>query len=135
MSKYSKIPYRKRKYMSNVNYSKIKSNNKKTYLFIDDERNPKTDKPWKIVRSYDEAIRFFNEHGIPSYISFDHDLGDEQAKTGLDIVKWLIEDDMQHSSLPKNFSYNVHSANPVGRKNIESLFSSYMEFKHNNESS
>jgi hypothetical protein len=43
-------------------------------LFIDDERFPVTD-DWVIVRSSKEAIDHVLAHGMPSEISFDHDLG------------------------------------------------------------
>lgn len=76
------------------------------------------------VRTYENAIRFVGYCGIPNYISFDHDLGEE--KTGYDFAKWLVEQDLCGSNkFPDDFEFNVHSANPVGVKNIEGLFKSY----------
>lgn len=64
-------------------------------------------------------------------ISFDHDLGDDD--TAMIFVKWLIDYDLDNNGkiIPENFSYNVHSANPVGKENIEGLLQSYLNFKKN----
>jgi len=43
-------------------------------MFLDDIRIPKNDYD-VIVRSYDEAVAFVTNNGIPTFISFDHDLG------------------------------------------------------------
>lgn len=56
--------------------------------------------------------------GRVKFISFDHDLGPEEAGTGYDVAKWIeqagYEDD--NFVVPE---WQLHSANPVGRKNIE----------------
>lgn len=89
-------------------------------LFLDDERTPKTKGPWVVARSYDEFVSIIKEKGAPIYISFDHDLGEE--KSGLDCVKWLINNNI----VVRDF--NVHSANPVGRDNIISKMKSWIKF-------
>ena len=99
---------------------------------------------WDIVRSYDEFVQYVETNGVPEFVSFDHDLADEhyndlfsdknwskddpnvelayeeyKEKTGLDCAKFLVEycaDENQ--PLPE---YLVHSANPAGKKNIESF--------------
>jgi len=48
-----------------------------------------------------------------------------------DFAKWLIERDMDVSDMPADFSFNVHSANPVGSANIQGLLDSYLSFKEN----
>jgi hypothetical protein len=49
-------------------------------------------------------------------------LGEEGTKTGYDAAKWLVQ--YCHSNcLPFFPEYNVHSANPVGKANIESYLS------------
>lgn len=70
------------------------------------------------------------------FISFDHDLGmDNERKvlpSGYDFAKWLVEMDMNGIiSIPKDFTFTVHSANPVGAENIRTYLCSYMEFKYN----
>lgn len=106
-------------------------NEQQTYLYIDDLRSPATNKAWVIVRSYGEAIIFIKTYGMPNFISFDHDLGlstdGTLAKSGYDVAKWIVEAALDDSiAIPENFHFNVHSANPVGKKNIESLLQNYL---------
>ena len=102
-------------------------------LYLDDIRTPK-DSSFIIVRSFEEAVHFVTVHGIPSFISFDHDLGmknGELLETGYDFAKWLVEKDLNGEFLfPEDFSFTVHSANPVGAKNIESYLNNYIKFKN-----
>lgn len=93
-------------------------------LYIDDLRNPQ--QPLDIARNSQEAINYVKQNGCPSYISFDHDLGGDD--TAMNFVKWLVEYDMDQNGtvIPENFDFNVHSANPVGAKNIESYLLSYL---------
>lgn len=98
-------------------------------LYIDDERNPRTDYNWCVVRTYDDAIDYILTYGLPEYISFDHDLG--TPKTGYDIASEIIRLDMDKLiDIPSTFTYNVHSANVCGAKNIQGILDSYMRFKH-----
>ena len=107
------------------------------YLFLDDERNP-TDVTWlhdfdptldwAVVRSFDEACGYVVNHGIPDVISFDHDLG--VGRSGKDFANWLINYDLDHGIMPTGFSFTVHSMNPIGRSNIQSLLQSYIGSKH-----
>lgn len=89
-------------------------------LYLDDLRNPKTVPPfgeWVIARSYDEAVQVVTEKGLPDYVSFDHDLGDETTKTGYDVCKWLVKQFIKEHMLL--CGWNVHSANPVGARRID----------------
>lgn len=97
-------------------------------LYIDDIRNPKDPENWVILRTSKEAIDYVKNNNF-SFISFDHDLGGDD--TAMIFVKWLIEYDMIHDGqiIPQNFTWNVHSANPVGSKNINGLLRSYMSFR------
>ena len=99
-------------------------------LFLDDERFP-VDDSWVIVRSYDEAVSYVKEHGMPSFISWDHDLGDKSL-TGHDFAKWLVDYDLDNDLITKDFSFYVHSANPVGAANIKNLLDSYLSYKQLN---
>lgn len=97
-------------------------------LYIDDIRTPKTDN-WEIVRTSQEAIIFMAENGCSNYISFDHDLGGDD--TSMKVVHWMIEKDLEEGNfIPDNFEFNVHSANPVGVKNIEGLLNNYLQFRN-----
>lgn len=100
------------------------------YLYIDDERTPSTNKDWIIKRNSADSIAFMTENGCPDYISFDHDLGGDD--TSIIIVNWMIERDLDSNGdfIPVSFDFNVHSANPVGAKNIESKLTSYFKIKY-----
>jgi hypothetical protein len=102
-------------------------------LFIDDERDPGQRKPpvgnkWVIVRCMSDTIKYINSAGWPGFISFDHDLGYNEP-TGHDIVKWIIEQDLEFETLPTGFKFDVHSQNPVGAKNIVSHLNNYLTWK------
>lgn len=101
-------------------------------LFLDDIRNPKGPSPtngWIVARSFAEALTAIHTLGPPVFISFDHDLG-EDVPTGMDLAKWLVDQELDGNlSLPRGFTFNVHSANPVGAKNIEGLLNGYLKTK------
>jgi hypothetical protein len=112
-------------------------------LFLDDERFPTRaqsliefdkelytdDSNWVIVRDYSEFINYISDNGLPEMVSFDHDLADIKyvmgkssfsfkEHTGYDCAKWLVEYcSTNNLKLPK---YQVHSANPIGKVNIQS---------------
>ena len=102
-------------------------------LYLDDIREPKNEYD-VIVRSYDEAVDSISQNGIPNFISFDHDLGLNSdgtvAKSGYDFAKWLVEQSLDEIlEFPEDFSFYVHSANPIGKHNLESILSNYLLFK------
>lgn len=101
-------------------------------IFLDDIRNT-NNKDYIVVRSYEETISLIEKKGCPKFISFDHDLGED--KNALQVVKWLIEKDLDSLNnkeifIPDNFTFIVHSANPIGRKNIEEMLNGYLKFKN-----
>lgn len=94
----------------------------KVLLYIDDIRLPNNFNNFNtifVVQTYEEAIDFINNKAqdYQVYISFDHDLGEE--KSGYDIAKYLVENQIAIEG------FKVHSANPVGRMNIEQLLTHY----------
>jgi len=120
------------------------------YLFLDDERMPRDVKwlliggvgswgaDWQIVRSFNEAKEWVLKNGFPDVISFDHDLGDahyygdySDGNTGMDFAKWLVEYDMDTNTMPTDFKFTVHSMNPQGVINIETLMNNYIRFRRN----
>lgn len=119
-------------------------------LYLDDLRVPtQTYKEtlncqWMIAKSYQEFVDLITKHGVPEFISFDHDLSFEHypisepdgglkngltipydsysEKTGLHCAKWLVDYCMDRNlRLPV---FKVHSMNPVGRVNIQSYLDS-----------
>jgi hypothetical protein len=124
-------------------------------LFLDDRRTPTSDPrvlkknsvyqtlEWVVVRSYDEFTQHITKFGLPSVVSFDHDLSDEHVKyyfehgghenpptyeeqeyitfkekTGKQCADWLVQYCIDNQlRLPL---YYVHSANGPGSENIKS---------------
>lgn len=108
-------------------------------LFLDDIRvpgdvtwldiRPPGASPWHVVRSFDQAVNWVLTNGFPDHVSFDHDLGEDDEKTGHDFAKWLIAHDINTGTMPEYFSFTVHSKNPVGAVNIQKLIENYLNFK------
>lgn len=95
-------------------------------LFIDDLRNPPDDS-WVVVRSYNEAIDYLANTGMPDIISFDHDLG--LAETGYDTAKWIVNKIIDNElDLPQSFTYKVHYMNPIGAANIKHLLDNFTKY-------
>lgn len=88
-------------------------------VFLDDTRD--TPKGW--VRCYwpNEVIDLIEKGGV-EVVSLDHDLGDDSRGTGYDVCTWLeqkvFEEGWEGDFVPPVF--RIHSANPVGRKRMES---------------
>lgn len=120
-------------------------------LFLDDERNPDLTvkvKEWRdslnrpalpdaiknhmnneftICRTCEDAEKEVKIRGFPYFVFFDHDLGTE--KTGLDFMKFLVNYDIDNNEMPSYQWWYVHSANPIGKNNIESYIKSYIKQK------
>lgn len=98
-------------------------------LFLDDERMPPdsmTAKPGvMIARAMDWAQTAVHMYGVPKFISFDHDLGDNQP-TGYDFVRWLADHIMDHDIPYEEFDWYVHSQNPVGAENINRFLTNFL---------
>jgi len=120
-------------------------------LYLDDHRIPEQSydrtkrkvylEDWVVVRNYKEFVDVVSAAGLPSVVSFDHDLHEEhmlyffengghknppnplnanfKEKTGYDCALWLIEYCEKHNlKLPECM---VHSVNPIGSNNIANL--------------
>lgn len=123
-------------------------------MYLDDIRHPTMTYPetlncqWLVVRSYDEFVEQIKLKGIPTFVSFDHDLSIEhypvmekdggvsnmtkipyetyKEKTGYDCAKWMVDYCMEHNK--KIPAFGVHSMNPVGRENIQSYLENAERF-------
>ena len=91
-------------------------------LFLDDLRL--CPDGFIVARTYNDAVNLIKEKGLPSMISFDHDLGEE--KTGYDFAKFIVNYCLDFKLPPP--LYYVHSANPVGAENIECLLSNFEKY-------
>ncbi len=99
-------------------------------LFIDDERDPVSD-DWVIARNHDEVRQIISIRGMPSFVSFDHDLGSFINGDGYKIAKYLVDLDMNTKfKFPDDFGYYVHSQNPIGKKNIEGYLNNYLSLRN-----
>ena len=91
------------------------------FVFIDDIRDiPNNEFRMGVrIRDFESAIEYLTKYGnnSPIVVSFDHDLGEE--KTGYDIAKYIVE-----NQIPL-VGFRIHSANPVGQFNIRQLLTHY----------
>lgn len=97
-------------------------------IWLDDERDPKdfSDREgWVWVKTAHEAKDLLVAN--PNFVeclSLDHDLGPEENGTGYDVALFLemmaVYGD--HHLLPH--AIQIHSANPVGRKNMQAAIDS-----------
>ena len=102
-------------------------------LFLDDIRDVPmvypdlTNNDFVVVRSYVEFVNHIKHHGLPDFISFDNDLGEDEKSIvlpdGYDCTKWLVYESGLDIRLLK---FKVHSANPVASKQIEALLNNYI---------
>ena len=90
-------------------------------LYIDDIRFPPGDRDWLVCRSSQEALDRVAEMGMPQFISFDHDLGEED--TTMVFLCRMVNEVWDGVSVPPD--YQIHSANPVGAENIRSFMDSW----------
>lgn len=125
-------------------------------IFLDDVRRPEDaakymhldiydDVEWIIVRNYYAFISLIEKKGMPSIISFDHDLApehhkkrefdydDNKEKTGFHCAKWFLNYCLDNKKDPRT-KIIIHSMNPYGSLNILSIFESFykvfnMEFE------
>jgi len=129
-------------------------------IFLDDERDPSDvvwiKLPlvhWVVVRNYFQFVETILKSGIPTIISADHDLADEhyveygeacnsliigkpriryekfKEKTGYDCCKWLVNYCLDNNlDLPEIY---IHTMNPIGRENIQSLIDNYKKVREN----
>ena len=111
----------------------------KTLIWLDDIRNPDENNWLKYspinstynvvwLKSFSEFTNWILENGLPAGICFDHDLGIDEAgeKNGHDCAKWLVD-----FCLDKNMPlplWNIQSANPVGKENIDGILRSYKKY-------
>lgn len=105
-------------------------------LYLDDVRPLPKNREWDFVaRRVEDAKQYCREEGCPDFISFDHDMGGVETAggfscdpSGMDFAKWLVEEDQNCGGafIPMSFRFHVHSSNPAGAANIQSLLDGYL---------
>ena len=82
------------------------------------------------VKSYKEFVDFVDKNGLPSNVSFDHDLGNvedpDNEKTGYDCAKYIVDYCMNNDRDIPN--YRIQSDNGPGRENIDKYLQNYHKF-------
>ena len=94
-------------------------------MFLDDERFPTTP-DWFVARNSYHAIKAVELYGMPYEIAFDHDLGgDDNAMIFVRKLELML--DAGEVELPDDFSFSIHSQNPIGAKNIQSYMNQIID--------
>ena len=95
------------------------------HIWLDDVRLPNIPGEsvvWvKDYTSFMAQVKSLGKDISDCIIHFDHDLGGD--KDGYDCAKWLIDWCIENNYQAPD--YDIQSANPVGRENIESIFKTY----------
>lgn len=98
-------------------------------LYVDDLRelpSSYSSTGWDVARSFHEAITKLEQYDY-QVLSLDHDLASfygSKEMTGYDIALWLADRKMNGKYVPQQIF--VHSANPVGVKNIQAVIDRYL---------
>ena len=100
------------------------------HIWLDDCRKPNVPDQELVfwARDYDgfvSTVKTFKEDISKCMVHFDHDLG--EGKNGYDCAKFLMDWCLENDYVAPD--YAIQSANPVGVKNIESVFESYWKIK------
>lgn len=86
-------------------------------IYLDDKRIP-PDETWTLVETLQDFTKLYRETLDVEAISFDHDLGMLSWGDGNDALTFVSELYFLEKRLPPPVML-CHSANPVGRKEIE----------------
>ena len=111
-------------------------------LYLDDIRYPiqsgYNNNNWVVCRN-DKTFKnmFTSFERIITDISFDHDIDSYDDKgneiTGYDCLKWLCNYIQDNELDISDLRLNFHSANPVGKENMQSYWNNFQRhYKENN---
>ena len=106
------------------------SDKTETNLWLDDERPCPYVGNWRVAKNYEQAVEILSKYTVVR-CCLDHDLAWEHydgtvdqkqytEKTGLDVVKWMANNDCWPNVAPV-----VHSHNPVGALNMARILSDH----------
>lgn len=100
-------------------------------LWLDDFREaPKDGRDWLVARCYQDAVDYFIQYVTKGFdiISLDHDLGED--KTGYDFLKFILFFVRDYPEHLDNTTILCHSANPVGKANIEATVTNFFQYHY-----
>ena len=83
-------------------------------IYLDDVR--KAPIGWSLVETAEEAISALKTGNV-TQISLDHDLGDDEAGTGYDVLLWIEREVFLNGLTPPEIK--IHTANISARKKME----------------
>ncbi len=102
-------------------------------LFLDDERIPEQvtwcklpNIMWAIARNDREFKQYIENHGVPKYLSFDHDLGLD-SETGYESLKWLVNYMLDQPDIRIIPSITFHSQNQIGVDAMRQYWKSFLD--------
>lgn len=110
----------------------------KTFLFLDDERNPEDvtwialpNYDWDIVRTQAQFEHHVTVFGIPDHISFDNDLGPSKEE-GIHCAQWMVDQVLDgYLKWNPNFTFTVHSKNNIATERIFGLLDPFISYMNN----
>lgn len=104
-------------------------------IWLDDIR-PAPDETWTHVKNGSEFLDLLTDDIFHSQeeieVSFDHDLGDKTVFNGYHLAGFF-EKMAGHGKIFNIVKWHIHSANPVGRKNIQMAMESFDRIKAKKE--
>lgn len=109
---------------------------KECKLYLDDVRQ--APEGWQRVYTAQQCIRWLNRNkGKVTHLSLDHDLGlagQGVIWTGQTVMNWIEREVNKDPSYPLP-EITFHTANPVGKKNMEATYQAILRAKGNEEPS
>lgn len=100
-------------------------------IWLDDERPIPQSSGFQYIcaKNPKEFIDLIDNHGVPSFISFDWYLG-SGWDNGEAVISWLIEADKNGElSFPEDFLFDVHSSDNAKNKVMRTLLRDYLMSK------
>jgi hypothetical protein len=83
-------------------------------IYLDDMRHPP--EGWKLLENVQDVIVAL-QTGLVTHLSLDHDLGDDEAGTGYDVILWIEKEVFVNGFIPPEIK--IHTANISARKKME----------------
>lgn len=105
-------------------------------IWLDDERD--APEGWKRCLWPEQVVMLIVSAGLSGKfkvtdISLDHDLGEDNGRTGYDVIRYIQKQLVTGQWNGKIPNLYCHSDNPVGRKHIELGIASILRLSVNNE--
>lgn len=105
-------------------------------IWLDDIRDA-PDESWTVVRRAYPCILMlanagWNDDPLVDELSLDHDLGDD-SDSGYEVAQWIERQAFEGNWNAVPAKISIHSANPVGRKNMQAAIDSIEAMRVSND--